>query len=321
MHLHLSTDDLVELLAPAGTAGLPVTASAAWPSRLGQGTFTSLEVRRGVVLYVIDLAPSLPIRITSSPGLGYYEWGYYVRGRSEGRIGGSQAILQGRPGWSEGLYVPAAHGGEVRFAPGSRVVTVAIAVTPPALADLLGTPESSRAERWLAHHAQQRSLVETPRPLGPATTHVLGQMLNCSFSGATRLLFLEGAVLQLLACEAAEGTTDRRLGMPPDDQQLIRHAAAQLELHLDAPPTLHGLARLVGTNELKLKRGFRAVFGTTVFGYLRQRRLEQARQLLLEHRVSVVEAATRVGYACPSRFAAAFRRQFKTSPSSLRRGH
>lgn len=78
---------------------------------------------------------------------------------------------------------------------------------------------------------------------------------------------------------------------------------------------------MVGTNELKLKQGFRALFGTTVFGYLRRHRMERARQLLLHREVSVTEAAGLVGYACPSRFAAAFRRQFGTRPSALRRGH
>jgi AraC-like DNA-binding protein len=74
----------------------------------------------------------------------------------------------------------------------------------------------------------------------------------------------------------------------------------------------------VGINELKLKRGFHAVFGTTAFGYLRARRLEAARALLLAKSVSVGEAAERVGYKCPSRFASAFRRHFGRSPSSLR---
>jgi AraC-like DNA-binding protein len=45
--------------------------------------------------------------------------------------------------------------------------------------------------------------------------------------------------------------------------------------------------------------------------------MERARQLLLERNLNVSEVALRVGYQNPSKFAAAFRREFGISPSSL----
>jgi len=80
------------------------------------------------------------------------------------------------------------------------------------------------------------------------------------------------------------------------------------------------LARLAGLNDYKLKAGFRQVFGTTVFGYLRQQRLEQARQLLQAQEISVTEAAATVGYSSQGHFAAAFRKQFGINPKDLRAG-
>ena len=74
---------------------------------------------------------------------------------------------------------------------------------------------------------------------------------------------------------------------------------------------------MAGFNETLLKGRFRALFGTSVFAYLRQIRMEEARRLLLERHLNVTEVAQRVGYANPSKFAAAFRRQFGKSPSAL----
>jgi AraC-like DNA-binding protein len=45
--------------------------------------------------------------------------------------------------------------------------------------------------------------------------------------------------------------------------------------------------------------------------------MEEARRLLLERHLNVTEVAQRVGYVNPSKFAAAFRRQFGMSPSAL----
>jgi AraC-like DNA-binding protein len=59
------------------------------------------------------------------------------------------------------------------------------------------------------------------------------------------------------------------------------------------------------------------IFGTTVFGYLRQCRMEQARLLLLEGRMNVREAAQAVGYASQSRFAAVFRKTFGVNPKTF----
>lgn len=48
------------------------------------------------------------------------------------------------------------------------------------------------------------------------------------------------------------------------------------------PPSLLELSRLIGLNDYKLKTGFKEMYGTTVFGYLREQRLEKAYRLLME---------------------------------------
>ena len=87
------------------------------------------------------------------------------------------------------------------------------------------------------------------------------------------------------------------------------------------PPSLSNLARQVGLNDRKLKEGFRQVFGTTAFSYLRDYRLQQAQQLLCNPNLSISSVAATVGYKSPESFCKAFRHKFAVSPKAYQLGH
>ena len=98
----------------------------------------------------------------------------------------------------------------------------------------------------------------------------------------------------------------------------IEAADRYLKAHLAAPPSVLSLANLVGLNHMTMKRGFRRIFGTTVYGRLRHWRALRA-AALLEAGASVTDTALEVGYANPSKFAAAFKRETGRNPSDLER--
>jgi AraC-like DNA-binding protein len=108
--------------------------------------------------------------------------------------------------------------------------------------------------------------------------------------------------------------------LPADDIDRIHAAKAILQHQFDDPPSLQALARQVGLNECTLKRGFRQVLDTTVFGYLHHYRMEQARQMLVTGTMRVEDIANAVGYANRSHFAAAFRKKFGTNPKAYTMG-
>jgi AraC family transcriptional regulator, transcriptional activator of the genes for pyochelin and ferripyochelin receptors len=56
------------------------------------------------------------------------------------------------------------------------------------------------------------------------------------------------------------------------------------------------------------------MYGTSVFGYLRKLRLEEARRLLENGGMNVTEAAFAVGYNSLSSFSRAFSAQFGATP-------
>jgi AraC family transcriptional regulator, transcriptional activator of the genes for pyochelin and ferripyochelin receptors len=154
----------------------------------------------------------------------------------------------------------------------------------------------------------------------PAMKLALNQIINCPYQGFTKQIYLEAKCLELIALkleQLAAAATELSITLKPDDRDRIYHARDILTLNPDNPPTLLELARQVGLNDCTLKKGFRQIFGTTAFGYLHSYRMEQAKTLLLEQRLSVSQVAQAVGYASRSAFIAAFRKQFGANPSAF----
>jgi len=78
------------------------------------------------------------------------------------------------------------------------------------------------------------------------------------------------------------------------------------------------LARIVGLNEYKLKHGFKEIFQTTVFGYLAEKRLELARDYLIDPNKSITDIADLLGYSSIQHFSFAFKKKFGHSPKEGR---
>ncbi|NJL47840.1 MAG: helix-turn-helix transcriptional regulator [Leptolyngbyaceae cyanobacterium SM2_5_2] len=150
----------------------------------------------------------------------------------------------------------------------------------------------------------------------PEMHGVLGQILKCPYQGFLKQLYLEGKILELSTLQFAQfaGSSYSQpcpITLRTDDIERIYQAREILICQYSHPPSLLELARQVGLNDFKLKQGFRHVFGTTVFGFLREFRLEQAQTLLSNGQLTVQQVAHVVGYSHTGYFAKAFKRNME----------
>jgi CheY-like chemotaxis protein len=102
------------------------------------------------------------------------------------------------------------------------------------------------------------------------------------------------------------------------DAMVFRAALRILHEDLAQPPDLKSLARAVGTNARRLNEAFHQCVGATVFDYLREVRMEQARKLLRETSLAVQVIAGDLGYENAANFATAFKERFGFSPRQYR---
>ena len=83
--------------------------------------------------------------------------------------------------------------------------------------------------------------------------------------------------------------------------------------------TIAELSRAAGVNRDKLARGFRDIYGATIAEVLSERRLSEARRLLLASDLPVATVGYRCSYFNNASFTRAFTRRFGLPPSELRR--
>jgi AraC-like DNA-binding protein len=143
--------------------------------------------------------------------------------------------------------------------------------------------------------------------------------MNCPYHSCLKRLYIESKALALISYSLAQlvplaGNTRNNFALRADDKERILEARNILISNLGNPPSLLELARQVGTNKTTLNKGFRQLFGTSTFDYLRVYRLERAKALLETKRMNVTQAALDVGYSRQSCFTRAYKDHFGQNP-------
>lgn len=148
--------------------------------------------------------------------------------------------------------------------------------------------------------------------------NILSQIIKINPSNAVDWLALESLFLTLIASEIErfnEDSRSKKKEITIRDQELYMKVSKILRTRMQEPPGLIELARLVGTNEFRLKKTFKEVSGYTVFDYLRMLRMEKAAEMLDHSDYSIMNIAQSVGFQNQSAFSSAFRKHYGMSPS------
>ncbi|MGO1597097.1 MAG: helix-turn-helix transcriptional regulator [Sphingobacterium sp.] len=181
--------------------------------------------------------------------------------------------------------------------------------------------ESKMLDRFLSQIHQGISSKLTTNTIGisPAIYNSIQDIKACTYEGLTRRIYIEAKAYELIAL-LYEDTRRQQApqNLSSDDRENIYLAASIIRDNLEEPFTIPQLARLAGTNQTKLKAGFQAVFGNTVFGYLQDIRMHEAKRYLLDTQLSIQEIGIRLGYQNTSNFSNAFKRIVGCSPMKLR---
>jgi len=159
-------------------------------------------------------------------------------------------------------------------------------------------------------------------PLTPVMDSAIQQLLDCPYSGPLGLIYQESKAVELIAHKLAQIESSSKASPAPnrmrlDDIERVRHAREILMRNLENPPRLYDLATAAGTSHTQLNKCFQKMYGTSVFGFLRKMRLEEARHLLEKGNMNVTETAFAVGYNSISSFSRAFSEHFGSKPLSF----
>ncbi|WP_312996631.1 helix-turn-helix domain-containing protein [Leclercia sp.] len=183
-------------------------------------------------------------------------------------------------------------------------------------------PDDARRESLLASLLAQWEKLNAPTFVWQVPDFVLAGIQHArqrERSSLSRQLLLEGVMYQLLGhglhLREQQGTALAAVSSGEHARlEQIRHL---LEQAPEQDYTLAQLAARAAMSPSSLRSKFRQAYGCTVFDYLRDCRLAQARRYLLEGH-SVQQAAWMSGYQHATNFATAFRRRYGVCPGTIR---
>lgn len=274
----------------------------------------TVDVREGLAVSLVSLRPQQAFQVATVNDSDHLHFSCQLRGMTEVAVQGGMG-REPRQLHANSLVASCAPGErfQLNFYP-VGYGNVELRIRPDILSQLAGDEYGGVGERLqgagFLHqqggHARAREAALK-----------LEQLLSCP--QPSRLL-VHAATLEFLAwnLQALQGSDDGAAQPSAREQKLLRAAHERLLADLSDPPTIEQLSREVGLNQLKLKRGFKAMFGLSIYALFQRERMGRAKALLDRHGVS--DTATMLGYSNMSHFSAAFRKQHGMLPSQARRG-
>ncbi len=155
------------------------------------------------------------------------------------------------------------------------------------------------------------------------TRVVLEGLLNHNYSDSLENIFIN-AQTQMLLLYSLDCMDEKQIDVinckflaNEIDREKIIKAREILIRQIGEPITIKELSRKVAMNECYLKKGFKEMFGSTIFDFYQSQRMEHAKYLLYEKGLTVTEVSVLLGYSSISHFSTAFKKQTGLKPCEL----
>lgn len=164
---------------------------------------------------------------------------------------------------------------------------------------------------WSGHH-----LAITPEMYG-----IISQMKNSPYQGISNGLYQEAKMTELFLLQVVQYEDFVGRGKQPlqkINKERLTFAKAYMDGHYMKDCSISTVAAEAGLNQRSLSQGFKSLFGSTVFEYVNDKRMEEARRMLLEEKLFVAEVADRLGYKHQQHFTVAFKKKFGLLPGKLK---
>lgn len=155
------------------------------------------------------------------------------------------------------------------------------------------------------------------------TQMILHDIITCKQEGVFRNMLMESKALALLLCFQKCNTSTQiscdscKFLTNKIEREKILKAKEIILSRLNNPPTIPELSVQIGINQCYLKKGFKELFGTTVYDFVQEHRMSKAKMLLSTTDYSVAQVADHIGYSSASNFSAAFKKHVGIFPSEL----
>ncbi|ASV29276.1 helix-turn-helix domain-containing protein [Maribacter cobaltidurans] len=158
-------------------------------------------------------------------------------------------------------------------------------------------------------------------PITDKVMLVLDALVNYNFNEGAARIYLMAKVLELLALQISNyksGVFTRVSSKGHQNLKKLSHVKKMIGDNLHLNLSLSVLSKEIGMNKTNLNREFLRVFGMTIHQYSLERKMKQAKYLLLNTDIPIYQIAEEVGYKNATHFSAAFKREIGKTPKKFR---
>ena len=294
------------------------------PRRKGRGHFSSFAICHGLDLGICRCRFDQDYMARFTLERPFFTFGFCLKGHCLSRgtsLSSSMPMIPDRSSacFFKGRVV------ERKIKGAQEVLALAIHISPDFLLKLLN-PDPHRNTQYsdIPEQLFQSRRFYADHIMTAQMKTSIYQILNNPHKGRVGNIYLESKVLELIALRLElvsqpDGVLRKNCPMGPDDRARICLARDLLVKNRQFPPSLRELAGQAGMSHTQLNKGFKAVFGYTVFEYLRKERLSYARMLMEENPTDLTWIAYESGFCSSSHFAASFFKEFGVRPSDYRK--
>ena len=280
----------------------------------GISSFYETEVEEGFFVLRLKNDSEIVLRKKHPVSQEFIQFHFCLKGQTNFTFNEGSYTFQVREDHSMLLYNPQkALPIEVELAPDTWMVSVLISITK------FHSLFSSDANHisFLSPENKTKKFYDN-LPFTSSIAVVLSQILQAKVHDSMKSLYFKGKAYELL-CLYFNKSEDPSVEQCPflvdeENVQKIRKAKKIVLERMTDPPSLEQLAIEVKLSLKKLKEGFKQLYGDTVFAYLLDHKMDEARRMLDSQKHNVNEVGLKLGYSTSSHFIAAFKKKYGTTP-------
>ncbi|GAB3037871.1 helix-turn-helix transcriptional regulator [Spirosoma pulveris] len=202
----------------------------------------------------------------------------------------------------------------IRFPAHQQIHYVVVAIKPPRLTELLAVSEPNSVLQTITGSGNSFLFFER---MAAEAKLLLKHMATVDMTDPLSHFYIQIKVQELIYLvfhKLALRQSAAHQTINSADAERLLYIRNEIISDLSVPPVIRELAQVAAMSETKLKQLFKQTFGTTIYNFYQQVRMEEAAFLLKQGKHSVGEVGYELGFSNLSHFSRLFEKHYGLNP-------
>lgn len=282
-------------------------------------TWRQTELRPRMWVSMLESSPKGTVSLQYQKDPAMIDFGFVLSGRVNHRSDNKKNTMEAGRGFAGIGYFPGRKGvAEISGKGTLRVLH--LHMNPELLCNMLQEDLGAMPPDFRdIMEGDTRKIFLSGRNMCAITRTVVSELFDPGPSGFPKRLYLEYKTMELLNLQIMHlMSQENGCRLSSSERSRIIEARDMLLKDLSDPPTLNDLSRNFSLSRNKLQFGFRVMFNNSVFGCLREHKMQTACHLFKTTDMNVSQVAWETGYVNVSQFTKAFKKRFGLLPNQYR---